>query len=114
MKIVFVGQETNGWSSHTDVKKQMKTYSDFGLGKEYISSPFWNVIRKIEKELTGQHFCCASLNLNKFDINKKRSREPFLTEIEELDHILYAEIELLKPDIVILFTGPRYDRRIGV
>jgi hypothetical protein len=113
LKIVIVGQETNGWTSHTDVSKQMQTYSDFSLGKKYFSSPFWNVIRKIEKELNGEHYCCASLNLNKFDINGKPPREPFLTTIEKLDHILYDEIQLLKPDVVIFFTGPKYDRRIS-
>lgn len=119
VKIVFVGQETNGWSKRDNVVEQMQTYTDFGLGlrpkiaKKYASSPFWNVIRKIEKAVTGQHYCCASLNLNKFDVNGKSPREPYLATIEKLDHILKAEIQLLQPDVVIFFTGWKYDSRVS-
>jgi len=112
VKIVFVGQETNGWTTHADVSLQMQTYAGFGLGKNYVSSPFWNVIRKIEKAATGQHYCCASLNLNKFDVNGNPPREPFLATIQKLDHILKDEIQLLKPDLIVFFTGWRHDSRL--
>lgn len=112
VKVVFVGQETKGWTAHADVSLQMQTYADFGLGKKYIPSPFWNVIRKIEKAATGNHYCCATLNLNKFDVNGKPPREPYLATIQKLDHILKDEIQLLKPDLVIFFTGWRLDGRL--
>ncbi len=111
-KIVFIGQETNGWASNFDVEAQMREYIDFGLGVNYFSSPFWNVIRKVEKEIAGDYYCSAWLNLNKFDENNKSPSPSNLAILEKLDNILLMEIELLSPDIVVLFTGPRYDSRV--
>ncbi|MBM5572092.1 MULTISPECIES: hypothetical protein [Deefgea] len=111
-KIIFVGQETNGWPSNFDVEYQMKAYSEFDLGANYFSSPFWNVIRKIEKAISNDHYCSAWLNLNKFDENNKSPSAANLAILEKLDYILLKEIEFLSPDIVILFTGPKYDNRV--
>lgn len=112
VKLVIVGQETNGWSRHNQIVEQMQTYEKFDLGKKYVSSPFWNVIRKIEKGVIGKQYCSASLNLNKFDVNGKPPRENNLAKIEKFDTILNLEILALKPDAVIFFTGWKYDKRI--
>lgn len=112
VKLVFVGQETNGWNSQPDVEKQMEIYSKFGVAKNYKKGAFWQVIRKIEKNINGKEYGCASLNLNKFDVNRKGPGKSYSALMEKFDHILLAEIQLLKPDAVIFFTGPSYDRRL--
>jgi len=112
IKIVFVGQETNGWAPKSDVVKQMEVYSNFGVAKGYKKGAFWQIIRKIEKSINGKEYCCASLNLNKFDVAGKRPGKSYLSLIEKFDHILLDEIHHLEPDAVIFFTGPNYDRRL--
>jgi hypothetical protein len=84
-------------------------------GVKKYSSPFWQVIRKFEKALTGDTYNCAWLNLNRWDDN---SHAPSLENqqiLSELDFILLEELRLLDPDLVIFFTGPwnDYDQRIG-
>ena len=111
-KVVFVGQETYGWSSEDDIASQMQTYSRFNLGEAYYSSPFWNVIRKFETALTGNTFSSAWLNINRYDQGGARPSWSNQCILSELDFLLFEELKLLSPDIVIFFTGPHYDKRI--
>ncbi len=113
IKVAFVGQETRGWASALDVQSQMEDYSDFDLGKNYYASPFWNVIRKLEKTLTGTSHSSAWLNLNRYDQDKKRPTESNRLVLAELDFLLLEELRILAPDIVIFLTGPSYDLRIN-
>ena len=66
-RVAMVGQETNGWSSESDMELQLKVYNDFNLGARYYASPFWNVIRKLEVAIVGEPHSCAWLNLNRYD-----------------------------------------------
>lgn len=112
VKIAFVGQETKGWKSYDQISDQMHQHEKFNLGENYFSSPFWNVIRKIEKELTGNSLCSAWLNLNRYCENKKRPKQNTRIVLERLDQILQEELKLISPDVIIFFTGPFYDRRV--
>lgn len=112
-KVVFVGQETNGWSSEGDISSQMDTYSHFNLGEAYYSSPFWNVIRKFETALTGSNFSSAWVNLHRYDQEGGRPSLDNQRILSELDFLLLEELKLLAPDVVIFFTGPNYDKRIA-
>jgi hypothetical protein len=119
LKVVFVGQETHGWCSDLSICLQMGHYRRFNLGansargKKY-SSPFWQVIRKFEKALTGDTYNCAWLNLNRWDENRRAPSYENQQILAELDFILLEELRLLAPDLVIFFTGPSpaYDYRI--
>ncbi|MBA3966910.1 MAG: hypothetical protein H0X47_14290 [Nitrospirales bacterium] len=111
-KVAFVGQETNGWTSETDIYAQMANYTHFNLGKEYYSSPFWNIIRKFEAALTGSTFSSAWLNLNRFDEGGGRPSRENQRILTELDFLLLEELTLINPAVVIFFTGPDYDHRI--
>lgn len=111
-KAVFVGQETNGWSSEDDAAAQMETYERFNLGEAYYSSPFWNVIRKFEAALVGSTYSSVWLNLNRFDENDGSTSGANRLILSELDFLLKSELQILGPDIVIFFTGPDYDERL--
>ena len=113
IKVAFVGQETRGWASAPDIQSQMVDYSEFDLGKNYYASPFWNVIRKLEKALTGTSHSSAWLNLNRYDQDKKRPTESNRQVLAELDFLLLEELRILAPDMVIFLTGPNYDLRIN-
>jgi hypothetical protein len=113
-KVVFVGQQTNGWvTTDCDVSEQMKSYAAFNLGAAYYSSPFWNVIRKIEERLTGEQYCSVALNLNRWDQGGGTPSPHNLLILAELDFLLLEELRLLSPDVVIFLAGPSYEARVG-
>jgi hypothetical protein len=113
IKLLIIGQETNGWGKYSEnIKQGMEHYLSFDLGSEYYSSPFWNVTRKIEKILGNNKYSCAWTNLNKFDDNSDRPVGEVEKKISEIDSLLVDEIQILKPDIVIFFTSHHFDNRI--
>ena len=112
-KVAFVGQETHEWSFSDDIGTQMATYDDFCLGKHYRPSPFWNIIRKLEKRLTGSTYCSAWLNLNRYDEAGKKPSWKNQVTLSELDFLLVEELKTIAVNVVIFFTGPFYDRRLA-
>jgi hypothetical protein len=112
LKVAFIGQETNGWTSDA-LDDQLQTYREFNLGEKYYSSPFWNVIRKLESALTGSTLNSCWLNLNRFDEKTNRPSDAALQFLGNIDDILVDELRCVKPDISIWFTGPTYDNRLS-
>jgi hypothetical protein len=112
-RLLIVGQETFGWYYHLDdLAKQMTVYEDFNLGEEYYSSPFWNVIRKIERILGKEPYSSAWTNISKYDHNEWRPIGEFANTISKLDDILIQEIKIIQPKICLFFTGPSFDNRL--
>jgi len=110
-RLLIVGQQTNGWCGGSlTVDALLKCYNDFDLGKRYPSTPFWNVTRNLAKKLRMYPFAWS--NLNKCDFNGKRPSKELEQEIYNKFPVLNGEIELLKPDIVIFFSGPYYDSHL--
>ncbi len=101
LKVAFIGQETNGWTCHKSIESQMTTYARFDYGKHYYASPFWNVIRKVEKALKIEPYSSMWLNLNRYDENNKRPSRERLMQLQLLDEILYKELVILNPNIII-------------
>ena len=61
------------------------------------------------KSYVGSTYSSAWLNLNRYD------HEPSLDnqgKLSRLDSLLIQELQLIIPDIVIFFTGPKYDNRV--
>lgn len=112
LKVAFVGQETHGWSSVEDNREQMQEYVDFNLGERYYASPFWSVIRRLERSLTGSMFSSAWLNFNRFDQDGGAPSDENRRVLSELDFILIEELKIISPDVVIFLTGPSYDDRL--
>lgn len=112
-RILIVGQETCGWESTTDVKKQMDACLSFMLDRsKSYPSPFWNIIAKIESTYGFSDRSVAWSNLNRYDRNGKPPRSSDLQYLSELDRLLSSEISILKPRLTIFFTGPRFASRI--
>ncbi|MGK0366703.1 MAG: hypothetical protein ACI85O_003778 [Saprospiraceae bacterium] len=113
IKLLIIGQETNGWYNiQSKIEGLMNVYEEFNLGKKKSSSPFWNITRKIERILEIEEYSCAWTNLNKYDVNSKRPKGNHEKEISQFDDLLISEIEILKPDVCIFFTGPSFDYRL--
>lgn len=118
-KVAFVGQETNGWKTkecytESSISEQMTKYKNFNLGEtyKYKGGPFWSVIRKIEDALTGSTLSSAALNLNRYDQGKKSPSLENQAILSSLDFLLLEELKLIAPNVIIFFTGPRYDARV--
>ena len=112
-KLLIIGQQTNWWEYNiNDIDKQMKSYEGFNVGENYYASPFWNIIRKLELVLGNDKCSCTWTNLNKFDLDSGRPYGNYELEISKLDSILIKEIQILKPDICVFFTGPSFDGRL--
>ncbi len=112
-RLLVVGHETNGWGYHSEeVENGMIHYDKFNLGTTRNSDPFWNVVRKIECLLGNEPYSCVWTNISKYDVNQKTPVGRYLEEIQTLDKLLVEEIKIVKPDLIIFFTGPNLDFRI--
>jgi len=110
-KIMIIGQQTFGWGAG-GICELLKCYENFNLGEKYYSSPFWDIIRKIEIIFQNQPYSCVWTNINKCDYNNNRPPMEIENKISTSFPVLKHEIEILNPDVIIFFTGPNFDRNI--
>ncbi|MFC7371096.1 hypothetical protein ACFQPF_05355 [Fictibacillus iocasae] len=128
VKVLIVGKEANGWGRYADlleidrdeaIESLQQKYRSFRQEQKMAHTPFWkgaaSIHRALNPDCTDSSF--ITTNLIKMDQDKKpsRNRRP-VAQMEELicKHfsVLKEEIALLKPDVVVFFTGPHYDKRI--
>ncbi|MDN4357439.1 hypothetical protein OA801_05720 [Citrobacter portucalensis] len=113
IKLMVVGQETFGWNKSLSIVEQRTTYQEFNFGSSYYSSPFWNVIRKLERSLNIEPYAISWSNLNRFDVDcGSPDRTELAQDIASLDYLVKEEISILKPDVCIFFTNHKYDKRL--
>ena len=118
-RILVVGQQTYGWGDHNlcnrpdAVNALMSLYADFNLGQTYTASPFWQATvllnRLVNPESPPRSFLWS--NLVKLDQSGNRPIEEIEDQICEIG-LLQKEIEIIDPDVVVFFTGPKYDQRL--
>ncbi len=123
IKIMFFGQETNIWHEkhgnflyHGNVDSLTRFYSNFFLNKNYKKhkNPFWRGINKldteIKKELDNQSVGFVWNNVLKIG----RGKIGFPSKINPLTNryfkVVLDEISILKPDYILYFSGPNYDK----
>jgi len=115
-KVLFIGQETNGWynnkiSADSDIADAIDTYKNFELGINY-NSLFWQKIYYMNEILNGTKDKKNILwtNINKYGKSDIGRPDAKITSLEnEYFNVLKDEINILNPEVVILFTGPNYD-----
>lgn len=112
LKLMVVGQETYGWDQSLSINEQCNSYQEFNFGSDYKSTPFWNIIRKVENALGVSPHSIAWSNLNRFDQDVGAPIGEVLEQIAQFDQILKEEINILSPDVCILFTNHKYDDRL--
>ncbi len=127
-RVLFVGQETNGWYSVSDFLKMtgglseaVSWYRDFDFAYSHPAarSPFWRFHRMLAQSLDLHWRALLWSNLVRFD-GKHLSRSgasilgmPFENDLLTLQRgVLTREIERLEIDTVVLVTGPDYDHAI--
>ena len=114
VKLMVVGQQTNGWGHPDDgIEGLLAEYRSFGLGKTYVSSPFWHAAHEIYGSLNpdGPPRGFLWSNLIKVDVAQERP-SPAIEELISSVGLLQHEVAITQPDVVVFFTGPWYDERL--
>lgn len=120
-KIMIVGQETNGWCHecgnsqefNPNINKSIEVYNNFYLKGNGYRSPFWNEFNRIRKNINPNKKVAFSWN-NLIKIGKVGvGNSHKINQIKETYfNVLLEEIEILKPNCIIFFTGPNYNNFI--
>lgn len=122
-RIVVVGQQTDTWfnefhaRSHPDpVGELMRIYDNFDLARPHPgrrNSPYWWASHHINRELNDDSKRCDFVwcDLVRIDQGRARLTQAVEAQVCALD-LLRKELVLLAPDVVVLFTGPRYEARL--
>lgn len=118
VKLLVVGQETNGWGNGKDepdydsVEKLVGLYAGFNLGAKVGWTPFWKAAHKLHGAINpdGSERGFLWSNLVKIDVGRRRPPEEVERILSRLD-LLPEEIRITRPDAVVFFTG-RYDERL--
>lgn len=130
-KVLFIGQETNGWEFFQETLQLFNggrddrvkddiieylqwMYEDFRFQQQWNYTPYWQGLRAIYQAIVNNDMEDGFLNtqLVRFDLNQKRPTQAIEDLMQKEYNVLPMEIAALKPDIVIFLTGPYYDDRI--
>lgn len=136
-RLLIVGQETNGWTSAIKTKpRQLKTlehfcksasgiaemvhaYDSFDFAQTYShrNSAFWRAFRHLEENIAEAKSAAMWTNLFRVDVGGSVVRG---CDDEACNHLrrvqaglLKTEVKVLKPTVVIFFSGPTYDQEIA-
>jgi len=139
VRLLVIGQETHKWEYEPDVTggpgSTIRCFKDFstaaegvasmlhlyrwyGLGRRHpkLNSPFWRGFRVLDKALNFETDSALWTNLFKVNVSGSVMGNCNRIEIEKLQRaqqgLLRHEIAVLKPNLIVFFTGPRYDRAI--
>lgn len=122
IRVMIYGQETNGWFGNfkPDMSRIIDGYNDFYHGGECWSygGQFWNGFARFKTIFENKYptkkiiyIWNNIVKIGKFD--KKNLPPPYIYEIEQQHFsIIEEELKIIKPDVVLFFTGPDYDKII--
>ena len=88
-------------------------YEQFDMGAHYVRSPFWQAAREMQLALNQRSPAGAFIwtNVNELDMARRRIPASLEARLEAND-LLLEEIRITDPEVVLFFTGPRYDDRL--
>jgi hypothetical protein len=119
-RVMIFGQETNRWNSKNAwlPKETMNVYECFfNDGKVNYPGPFWNESKRfmslLQKAMPEKAISYTWNNVVKIG----REGKGFPGEVafnNELScfNVINEEINILNPDLLLFFSGPKYDYRI--
>ena len=127
MKIMFFGQETNSWhlemdgtgKFHGEIEPLLQLYKKFYLKKGCYSygGQFWNGINRFKQQIKKHELHTSGLiwnNVVKIGRCGKGTPNKEILNIQKRNFkVIEKEIEILKPDFLVFFSGPNYDHLIN-
>ncbi len=121
-KIMFFGQETNGWLGEQndgvflgEIEPVLDLYEEFYLngGCYSYGGQFWNGINRlkslINEKFPNKKFGYVWNNVVKIGKCDKGFPHKINHITNEHFNVILQEIDILKPDILIFLSGPYYD-----
>ena len=123
IKILFIGQEPNTWicnRSWAEIEKPLKRYEEFALAsnRKKDVTTFWKGVLEMNEILnrkSDNRFGFLWMNVSKYSTKEGgRITDKDFDFINENFNVLQSEINIIKPDVVIFFSGPDLDERIRV
>lgn len=129
-RVMIFGQETNGWfegegnwfnGDNSELKPILDNYNTFfNCGRCWsYGGQFWNGFSKfwtmLDEKFSDKKIKCIWNNIVKIGISEKKGFPPdYIYKIERNKFsIIKEEIKIIKPNIILFFTGPDYDRIIA-
>jgi len=119
IRVMIYGQETNNWFGefNSDIPITLNNYDTFINKGECWSygGQFWNgvarFITKIKEKYPEKKIEIVSNNIVKIGkLNEKGFPPKYIYEIERSHfNVIPEELKIIKPNVVIFFTGPNYD-----
>lgn len=133
LRVMFFGQEVHHWEKDEDLGDTMRAYERFFEGKYVVEDNFGYFSQ--DEVSPGNHFMCWGCNgimsgikgiLDRYsgkrasflwnNISKLSTYDghPVDESVHEAErmffHVIPGEIEILRPDILVFFTGPGHNR----
>lgn len=123
LKIMFFGQETNTWEGalgSKDINELLGTYSEFfGEGKCFrYGGQYWNAVKSYIQEFQQMYpnkkieYVWNNIIKMGKETGKGAPVKSLIGIQKKVFPVIKEEIEILKPDFIIFFTGPYYDQYI--
>lgn len=118
-RIMICGQETQGWGNELDKedislinpRRVVNIYNGFVNTGGY-NSPYWNFSKRISRALPGVGF--VHNNINKVGKRKGAGCDENIFQLTKVHFPVFrTEVDILRPDLIVFLTGPKYDRRIS-
>lgn len=141
VKVPIVGQETRRWlydpnqvgqpgnainnfrdflQAKDGVGAMWNLYSWYALGRAHptLNSPFWRGFRGFDSAVNDARDAALWTNVFKVNVNgsvMKNCRAAEVAALQKLQFgLLREEIEILKPEVVVFFSGHRYDSTLRI
>jgi hypothetical protein len=122
LKVMYFGQETNGYegaySESKGIDHLLDVYDGFvnKRGCYAYRGQFWNGVKHFQLAFKGIHSNSEFVWNNIVKVGKDWSKgcpsEKVLMWQKPWSNIIPQEVKILSPDVVIFFTGPNYDHLI--
>jgi len=121
LKVMFFGQETNSWECETndgifeegiDIDTLLNRYNIFYLKKGYekYGGYFWNFIRRLKDKKSDKKIGYIWNNVLKIGRREKGiPQQGLINYTFEYFNVIFQEIEILKPDVLLFLSSYRYD-----
>lgn len=116
-RVMICGQETQGWGNEFDNCPENATmdailhiYAGFVNNGGY-NSPYWQFINFLKNACPDVSFVCN--NIVKIDKKYGPGCDDTINDLAlKYFPVIPEELKILKPDIILFLTGPKYDWRI--
>lgn len=118
-KLMLFGQETNDWHGlylkNMDIKNEMNKYKNFWITKESRFSnvgPLMQTFNNFQKGINNASCIWNNIiKIGKYNAVGTPNEELIEWQMNWFN-VIKKEVELLEPNVMIFFTGPKYDEFI--